>query len=294
MQNADTQLLEPVEQQSFETLLDDVEGLVSPPAVCMRLFELIHSPSSDARDIAGVISVDPNLTARLLRMANSSFYNLSGKIDTVSRAVTIIGNGELYSLVLSISAVKSFTNLPNDIVSMETFWRHSVYTGLMARALAQRVNMLHPERMFVAGLLHDIGSLVLYHYRPETMRDILLVAEGDEEVLYHAENEVLGFNHAGLAGGLLAEWQLPDVLQQAVTWHHEPESAQSARLEAHLLYLANIMVNESEQGNFVAAPIEESRVLGSIIEETGLSEKAVFAAFEEAAEQFPATLQALL
>lgn len=294
MYNAEKQAVETVQEQSFETLLDDIEGLVSPPDVCMRLFELIHSPKSDSRDIAGVVSVDPNLTARLLRMANSSFYNLSGKIDTVSRAVTIIGNGELYSLVLSISAVKSFTNIPNDIVTMETFWRHSVYTGLLARALARRVNMLHPERMFVAGLLHDIGSLVLYHYRAETMRDILLVANGDEEVMYHAENETLGFTHAGLAGGLLAEWNLPEELQQAVTWHHEPGCAQNARLEAHLLHLANIMVNESEQGNFVAAPVDSTRVNEAILEETGLTEEGLYAAFEEAAEQFPSTLQALL
>ncbi len=294
MYNTESQAVAPVEEQSFETLLDDVDGLVSPPDVCMRLFELIHSPKSSSRDIAGVVSVDPNLTARLLRMANSSFYNLGGKIDTVSRAVTIIGNSELYSLVLSISAVKSFTNLPNDIVTMETFWKHSVYTGLLARALAQRVNMLHPERMFVAGLLHDIGALVLYHYRAETMRDILLVANGDEEVLYHAENETLGFNHASLAGGLLADWNLPEELQQAVTWHHQPEAAETARLEAHLLYLANVLVNESEQGNFVGAPLESTQVNAAIIQETGLSPEAMSAAFEEAAEQFPSTLQALL
>ncbi|MEE9423104.1 MAG: HDOD domain-containing protein [Gammaproteobacteria bacterium] len=294
MHNADTHAIAPVEQQSFEALLDDVEGLVSPPDVCMRLFELIHSPKSSSRDIGGVVSVDPNLTARLLRMANSSFYNLGGKIDTVSRAVTIIGNSELYSLVLSISAVKSFTNIPNDIVTMETFWKHSVYTGLLARALARRVNMLHPERMFVAGLLHDIGSLVLYHYRAETMRDILLVSNGDEEVMYHAENETLGFNHASLAGGLLEEWNLPEELQQAVSWHHEPGMATTARLEAHLLYLANVMVNESEQGNFIGLPLEASQINTAIMEEAGVSSETMFAAFEEAAEQFPSTVQALL
>jgi putative nucleotidyltransferase with HDIG domain len=294
MYNAETNAVKPVEVQSFDSLLDDVEGLVSPPDVCMRMFELIHSPKSSSRDIAGVVAIDPNLTARLLRMANSSFYNLSGKIDTVSRAVTIIGNSELYSLVLSISAVKSFTNIPNDIITMETFWKHSVYTGLLARALARRVNMLHPERMFVAGLLHDIGSLVLYHYRAETMRDLLLVANGDEEVMYHAENETLGFNHASLAGGLLAEWNLSEELQQAVTWHHDPESTQVARLEAHLLYLANVMVNESEQGNFIGSPKEATKVREAILEEAGLSNETLFSAFEEAAEQFPSTLQALL
>jgi putative nucleotidyltransferase with HDIG domain len=294
MRIADAHVVAPVQEASFETLIDDVEGLVSPPAICMRLFELIHSPSASARDIAEVVSIDPNLTARLLRMANSSFYNLSGKVDTVSRAVTIIGNSELYSLVLSISAVKSFTNIPNEIVSMETFWRHSVYTGLLARALARRVNMLHPERLFVAGLLHDIGSLVLYHYRPEAMRDLLLVAGGDEEVMYHAEQETLGFTHAGLAGALLEEWQLPEQLQQAVTWHHDPDGATTARFEAHLVYLANLIVNESDQGNFMGAAGEDTLVSEAVLDEVGLTQDALFSAFEEAAEQFPSTLQALI
>ncbi|NHZ69838.1 MAG: HDOD domain-containing protein, partial [Thermotogales bacterium] len=167
MSSQNTPLAGESRQESVIELLGDVEGLVSPPDVCLRLFELIHSPSSGAKEISGVVSVDPNLTARLLRMANSSFYNFSRKIDTISRAVTVIGNTELYQLVLSISAVKTFNTIPNELVKMETFWRHSVYTGLLARAIAARANVLHPERLFVAGLMHDIGSIILYHQRPD-------------------------------------------------------------------------------------------------------------------------------
>ena len=161
-------------QDSIVALLDDVEGLVSPPDVCLRLFELIHAPTTGAKDIAAVVGVDPNLTTRLLRIANSSFYNFSRKIDTISRAVTVIGTAELYQLVLSVSAVKTFANIPNELVKMETFWRHSVYTGLLARALAIRANVLHPERLFVSGLMHDIGSLVPVSYTHLTLPTIQL------------------------------------------------------------------------------------------------------------------------
>ena len=294
MSYADTPAEPLAREATIARLVDDVDGLVSPPDVCLRLFELIHSPRSGAKEIAEVVAVDPGLTARLLRMANSAFYGFSRKIDTVSRAVTVIGNGELYSLVLSISAVKSFTSIPNDLVSMETFWRHSVYTGLLARALAQRVRVLHPERLFVAGLLHDIGSLVLYHERPDIMRDLLLVADGDEEVLYRAEQEELGFTHATLAGYLMEKWLLPTELQQAVLWHHEPHEARTARMEAHLLYVAGLLVNESDQGNFAGSPRADIRVPAQVLEELGIDEDELFFAFEEAAEQFPSTLRALL
>ena len=281
-------------QDSIVALLDDVEGLVSPPGVCLRLFELIHAPTTGVKDIAAVVGVDPNLTSRLLRLANSSFYNFARKIDTISRAVAVIGTAELYQLVLSVSAVKTFSSIPNELVKMDTFWRHSVYTGLLARALAIRINVLHPERLFVSGLMHDIGSLVLYHERPDAMRDILLVAEGDEEVLYQAELDTFRLNHATVAGYLMEQWQLPEELIDAVTWHHQPERAEKARMEAHILYLANHMVNESEQGNFMGSPRADIQLPQALLDVIGLQEDELFFAFEEAAEQFPATIQALV
>jgi len=281
-------------RDSIVALLDNVEGLVSPPGVCLRLFELIHAPTTGVKDIAAVVGVDPNLTSRLLRLANSSFYNFARKIDTISRAVAVIGTAELYQLVLSVSAVKTFSSIPNELVKMDTFWRHSVYTGLLARALAIRINVLHPERLFVSGLMHDIGSLVLYHQRPDAMRDILLVAEGDEEVLYQAELDTFRLNHATVAGYLMEQWQLPEELIDAVTWHHQPERAEKARMEAHILYLANHMVNESEQGNFMGSPRADIQLPQALLDVIGLQEDELFFAFEEAAEQFPATIQALV
>ena len=279
---------------SIVALLDDVEGLVSPPDVCMQLFELIHSPSAGAADIARVVGIDPNLTARLLRIANSSFYSFSRKIDTISRAVTVIGNTELYQLVLSISAVKTFAHIPNELVRMETFWRHSVYTGLLARALAVRANVLHPERLFVAGLMHDLGSLVLYNQRPEAMRDLLLMADGDEEVLYQAEMERFEFSHASVAAHMMERWQLPETLIDAIKWHHQPEAAEASAIEAHILYLANHLVNESEQGNFMGSPRADIQLSQALLDVVRLQEDELFFAFEEAAEQFPVTLQALM
>ena len=281
-------------QDSIVALLDDVEGLVSPPGVCLRVFELIHAPTTGVKDIAAVVGVDPNLTSRLLRLANSSFYNFSRKIDTISRAVAVIGTAELYQLVLSVSAVKTFSSIPNELVKMDTFWRHSVYTGLLARALAIRINVLHPERLFVSGLMHDIGSLVLYNQRPDAMRDILLVAEGDEEVLYQAELDAFSLSHATVAGYLMEQWQLPEELIDAVTWHHQPERAEKARMEAHILYLANHLVNESEQGNFMGSPGTDIQLPQALLDVIGLQEDELFFAFEEAAEQFPATIQALV
>ncbi len=296
MQTVDMQINESIsaDEISYQGMLDDVGGMASPPDVCVRLFELLHSQHSSAQQIAEIIAIDPNLTVRLLRMANSAFYQFRAQIDTVSRAIAVIGNSELYNLVLSISAVKTFNNIPNELVSMETFWRHSVYVGLLSRGFAKKANVLHPERLFVAGLLHDIGSMVLYHYQPEKMRELLIIANNDEEKLYQAEKKSLGYTHASLAGGLLAEWQLPDELQQAVAWHHEPEFASIARSEACIISLSSRLANQMQAGHFPGAEALPSEFSGELCQELGFTDTEINGVMEQASEQFSSTLQSLL
>jgi putative nucleotidyltransferase with HDIG domain len=133
---------------------------------------------------------------------------------------------------------------------MDTFWRHSIFTGLLSRILARRCGVLHPERLFIAGLLHDIGSLVLYRRLPEVAGELLLTAQGDEQVLCRAESDVLGFTHAELGKLLLAHWRLPESLCEAVARHHEPAAAENAQLEAAVVHVADVLANRSGIAGF--------------------------------------------
>ncbi len=227
-----------------QALIRDVSGLVSPPHVCARVFELMRSTDASAKDFGHVIGQDPNLTARLLRVANSSFFNFSCRIDTVSRAVTAIGLNELYTILIAVSAVQSFSRIPNHLVNMDTYWRHSVFCGLLARGIARRANVLHPERLFVAGLLHDIGSLVLFHRIPEQCGKLLLAADGDEQALYEAEIGALGFSHAEVGSLLLTLWNLPPALPGAVRGHHDPSRASVGAFEAGIVKIADTLANQ--------------------------------------------------
>lgn len=251
---------QPAAPVDLSTLVKDVSGLVSPPHVCVRVFELMRSTDTSARDFGELISQDPNLTARLLRIANSSFYGFSSRIDTVSRAVAVLGMNELYNLAIAVSALKSFSEIPSSLVSMETFWRHSVYCGLVARALAKRCRILHPERLFVAGLLHDIGSLVLFNRLPELCGDLLAETDGDEEALHRAEIDALGFSHAEVGSVLLTTWNLPPVLPGAVRGHHDPSKTVVGHLEACIVRIANLLANQSENG-----ALQDPRCAASIV-----------------------------
>ncbi|MEQ8497675.1 MAG: HDOD domain-containing protein [Gammaproteobacteria bacterium] len=240
-----------------KAVAEEVRGLVSPPDVCMRVLELVRSERASADDIAQVVATDPALTVRLLRIVNSPLYGLRGRIETVPRAVTVLGIDALSSLVVAVSAVASFGRIPSKLVNMDTFWRHGVLCGLIARALARRARVLHPERLFTAGLLHDIGSLVLYHQVPDTMRGLLTAADGAEQRLYDAELATFGYAHAQLGGLLLESWGLPATLHDAVTWHHEPARAEHAPIEAAILHLAEKLANHGGLGAYCEGAADE-------------------------------------
>jgi HD-like signal output (HDOD) protein len=256
-------------------LAEQVRGLVSPPDVCVRVLELVRSDSASAEDIAQVVATDPALTVRLLRIVNSPLYGLRGRVETVPRAVTVLGVDALTSLVVAVSAVASFARIPSGLVNMDTFWRHGVLCGLIARALARRARVLHPERLFTAGLLHDIGSLVLYHQVPDTMRGLLTAAAGAEQHLYEAEMATFGYAHAQLGGLLLEGWGLPATLHTAVGWHHEPARAEEAPIEAAIVHLAEKLANHSGLGGYCEGPITEPEPPAEDWQALGLDPDAV-------------------
>ena len=148
-------------------LLKGYVEVSSLPMIHLRLEEAINNQNKSMSDIAKVIREDPGLTARLLRIVNSAFYNFPSKIETISQAVTIVGTQQLSALALATSVMKMFKGLPQNLVSMDSFWRHSIACGLAARMIGSFRRETKPERFFVAGMLHDIGRLIMYTKIPD-------------------------------------------------------------------------------------------------------------------------------
>ncbi len=243
MQN---QVKENLQSGSAEELVNGVIKLVSLPHVCIRVNLMVGDSSFSNNDIGDVISQDASLTVRLLKVANSSFYGYQSKIETVSRAVTIIGSHELSNLVLAVSAVRTFSNIPIDLANMACFWRHSMFCGIVARLIASRCNVLHTERLFVSGLLHDIGQLILFHKLPDLSRQMLRRIELTDEQSHIVEENFLAFNHGDVGAELMKLWELPTTLQNSIKYHHCPSKAEADDLEASILHLANAITHIAE------------------------------------------------
>jgi len=222
-------------------LVESIRQLVALPDACIRVNELIDDPRSSASDFADVICLDTDLSARLLSLANSAYFGLPGPVENISRAVTIIGTSELRDMAISTAACDLFEGVPADLFNMDDFWHYSVGTGIIARALAGEVNILHPERLFVIGVLHDMGRLVILQHLTSQARDILLIAQGKSPLLPYAEKEVLGYTHSEVGYELSRLWKLPESIRTVIRYHHEPELAHEYQLETMLINISQAM-----------------------------------------------------
>ena len=274
--------------------LQGVDHLVSLPDVCFRVNEMVDDPNSSALDIATVLSRDPTLTAQLLRIANSPYYGFPSRVETISRAITVIGMQDLRDLVLSTSVINAFGADKNDLINMEKYWRHSLFTGFIARELGGKTTtkVLCKERLFAAGLLHDIGQLIMTAKVPEIMRIILHRAKADAEPYNEVEQVVFGLGHSEVGAELMKQWGLPESFQAVARFHHEPAKADDFKLEVSIIHIANAM---SHIANMHGLGFKEKlKICPEAWAITGLDKKAVVTATKKAASEFEDTVKAFV
>ena len=212
------------------------------PTIVMDLNEVINNPYTSAKHIADVVTKSPSLTALLLKIVNSPLYGFHQKIDRVSRAVTLIGTQEISSLALGIMVLSVFKDLPEDIIDMKSFLKHSLACGIIARILAAQKNWPQTEQLFVSGLLHDIGRLIVYAYFRDQARNLLAHAINSNSLLYQEEKNLLGCQHTDIAKYLLKKWQIPSNIENNVSYHHHPSIARNPD-HAAVVHLSDIIVN---------------------------------------------------
>ena len=224
----------------LEALVRQVRDLPALPAAVVRVMQLTDDPKAGMADVARALASDQALAARVLKLANSAFYGASRRIATVSEAVVTLGMRTTRNLVMATSCQEM---LERDVAGYAlprgALWRHSLACASAAQALAERARYRATEEAFVAGLLHDIGKVVLSTYRKEEFARVLLRALAGDRTFAEAEREVLGFDHAEAGARLLERWNLPSSLVLAVRYHHAPLESPSVSLLPCLVHVAD-------------------------------------------------------
>ncbi len=221
----------------------------SPPVIYQEIQKIIEDPDSSFEDFSRVINADPNLGSQLLKLANSAYYGLSHRVDTITHALSIVGMEQLSDLVFSIVVINQFQGIPKELMNIESFWQHSLACGVAARNLAAAVDKTAAERFYLAGMLHDIGTLVVCKAKPELAAKIFETVHETGGSLCEEEVKILDFDHTAMGSVLLKGWNLPSTLVEGVAYHHQPAMAKKHPEIAAAIHVADIMAHELELGS---------------------------------------------
>ncbi|MFH1569267.1 MAG: HDOD domain-containing protein [Gemmatimonadota bacterium] len=239
-------------RRRLRKVTQSIIGLPTLPAVITQLIGLIDNPKTSARNVAQLISTDQALTARILKLANSAFYGFPREIATVDLAVVVLGFETVKNLGLSVSVLERFgggSGGGNSEFDRQKFWEHSIGCGVAAKLLASKLRYRVPGEAFAAGILHDIGKLILSQYFQPEFAEILQVMERDDLYIGHAEEQILGVTHSEVGGWLAERWNLPKQLEDAIAFHHSPgRLGRSPELPA-LIHLADFLCRRERIGD---------------------------------------------
>ncbi|MCE7927529.1 MAG: HDOD domain-containing protein [Chloroflexi bacterium CFX7] len=266
-------------------ILGQLEDLPPLPAVAARVMGLADDDRTSALDLAQVLSTDQALTARLIKISNSAYYGFARRVGTVREAVLVLGFKQVRQLAVGASLVNSFkrNRLLDGVFDLDLFWGHSVATAVAGEAIAKKTRAARPEDAFTAGILHDIGRLVISQVMPREFADAVTFARSNHSSLHEAETRLTGFDHAAVGRVLGEQWKFPGHLVDAIALHHDEAQTPAADGLPGVVAQANRLVlhyglycgYDDEQ----AAPGEMPGDLAAIEEAAGGIERVLERAF---------------
>lgn len=244
---------------TIDKLTDGIKDLIPLPKAYIRIQQLVNDPDSSLSDITEVIVHDPGLTSRILRIANSAYMALASKVDTVGRAVQVLGLNQVHDLALAGAAVGSLFKIESDVIDVHDFWRRSVYAAVVGRSFAKRSAVSAPERAFVCGLLHDVGNLIIAYRMPDVYQELFALAIQNNQPLAQVQARELGFDYSDIGGSLLEKWQLPDPIIAPVRHHAGKLTSSPVEMvaDASIVHTASVVARASMWCDETDEPVPE-------------------------------------
>ena len=236
----------------IEAIISGMEKLPTLPGVAIRILEAVQKEETGLQELAEILSMDPPLSAEVLKIINSPYYGLNSRVTTVHHAVNMLGGTTVKNLALSFSVVKSFQGAVRDGFDYTQFWKDSLFTAVATKLLAGKLIPRLAEDAFFLGLLNDIGSLALNQCMPDQYSLVLTEKKKNQSTLLEAEYQVLGFTHTEVGSHMVDKWGLPEIFSVPIRYHHTPEKLTSR--EEDLQIFTRIAHMASLLADFVNLP----------------------------------------
>jgi putative nucleotidyltransferase with HDIG domain len=259
-----------------------LERLPSVPQVYCELVEALADPDTDIRELAAIVERDGAIGAKLLQLANSAFFGSRSEVSSIAQAMTFLGVETVRYLVLMVGVCDQFRSQHFSKGFVESVWSHSVQTANLARIIAEseHTSLAMAEQAFVAGLLHDVGKLILAENLSKSYREVLEFSKINDMPIWQAERHILRGTHGDVGAYLLDLWGLPDAVTKAVAFHHEPLAIDGEQLTPMaIVYAANHFAHEIEHSEGSG----DGQLDAAFLEKTGLTDR--IPAWREAVDQ---------
>ncbi len=235
-----------------------VRDLPTLPTVYQQLFAMMRDSDVKVSDVAEYISRDQALTTKILRVVNSSYYGQSAQVGTISRAVIILGFQAVRSAAMSMSVFEHFKGLEHDgEFSLVGFWHHSVAAACLARCLSESQRRVNADDAYVAGLLHDMGKLVMLRYFPADVDSLTEGATENRLTWAACEDALFPTNHAAIARAVFRAWNFPDPIIEATACHHAPQRASRHAELAAIAHVSDVLAFHAGHPSPGAEPVTE-------------------------------------
>lgn len=230
-------------------ILAKIEDLPTLPSSVLEVMRIVDDPRCSTSRLGNLVLSDPPLAARVLRLANSAYYGFPRAVAAVPQAITLLGFATLRNVALSTAVFDLFRTKKEPSLDLPALWRHSVATATAARLIARRVRYTPLEKAFTAGLLHDIGKVLIARYLPGSMGRVVETVAAENIMITDAEQRVLGVSHAAFGAWLAARWAFPTSLVDAIAFHHQPPQALDNRSLAAIVCVADALTHRTGIGS---------------------------------------------
>lgn len=239
-----------------------IRELPTLPSILLRIIETVNDPDSSALDLGQHIAADQSLSATILRVVNSAYYGFYRQVNSVTTAIVILGFHEVRNLALMAKAFQAFAD-SNSRYDRRQLWRHSLATAMAAERIARLRRLNADGGHFIAGLLHDLGKVVLDTLYPVEYALVVRRAHNEKTPVLDQEIRAFNLDHTQAGAMLAGHWNLPTPVAEAMARHHHPDSAQVAQELVHVTALANYLTYQAHLGEASAGvppPVPASSV----------------------------------